>query len=54
MVTNGGFMDYSHNGAMSGIGVIQVTIHINPSASPSTMTPGTLPAFTFRGTSSCS
>lgn len=47
-------MDYSHNGAMSGIGVIQVTLHINPSASPSTMTPGTLPAFTFRGTSSCS
>lgn len=35
-------------------GAIQFTIHINPSASLITMTPGTLPVFTFRGTSSCS
>lgn len=63
------FLDYSHggsggigftdvfelsDGAMSGIGDIQFTIHINLSASLITMTPGTLPAFTFRGTSSCS
>lgn len=63
------FVDYGHNGstgigftdvfelsdgAMSGIGAIQFTIHINPSASLITMTPGTLPVFTFRGTSSCS
>lgn len=39
---------------MSGIGDIHFTIHINPSASLITMTPRTLPAFTFRGTSSCS
>jgi len=42
------------DGAMSGIGDIHFTIHINPSASLITMTPRTLPAFTFRGTSSCS
>ncbi|GAA4424744.1 beta strand repeat-containing protein [Acidovorax lacteus] len=54
-------LDYSHNGStgiggtdvfelsdgsMSGIGDIQFTITINPSASPITVTPGTLPALT--------
>lgn len=55
------FLDYSHNGStgvgstdvfelsdgsMSGIGDIQFTITINPSASPVTVSPGVLPALT--------